>query len=106
MRVAGPFGCRCQSIPPCSVSTSRSSNRTGGSPASGSPTRVMVSPTEKDDERSGLGWPGCRNVTESKVVRPADQHLVQLDDLLPFGAIRRLAACLVADLVTDRLDFL
>ena len=28
MRVAGPFGCRCQTIPPCSVSTSRSSNRT------------------------------------------------------------------------------
>ena len=40
MRVAGPFGCQCQNIQPCSVSTSRSSNRTGGSPASGSPTRL------------------------------------------------------------------
>ena len=41
MRVAGPFGCRCQTIPPCSVSTSRSSNRTGGFPASGSRTRIV-----------------------------------------------------------------
>jgi hypothetical protein len=33
---------------PCSVSTSRSSNRTGGFPASGSRTRVMTSPTSDD----------------------------------------------------------
>ena len=38
LRVAGPFGCRCPSIPPCSVSTPRSSNRTCGFAASGSPT--------------------------------------------------------------------
>src|ERR1700730_3874679 len=31
---------------PCSVSTSRSSNRTGGSPASGSRRRLTLSPTE------------------------------------------------------------
>src|ERR1700722_12761912 len=31
---------------PCSVSTSRSSNRTGGSPASGSRRRLTRSPTE------------------------------------------------------------
>src|ERR1700751_1370274 len=31
---------------PCSVSTSRSSNRTGGSPASGSRKRLTLSPTE------------------------------------------------------------
>src|SRR5271157_5031781 len=39
---------------PCSVSTSRSSNRTGGFPASGSRTRFMGSPTSGDDE-IGLG---------------------------------------------------
>src|ERR1019366_9011296 len=33
MRVAGPFGCRCQTIPPCSVSTSRSSNRVPRKPS-------------------------------------------------------------------------
>ena len=38
---------------PCSVSTSRSSNRTGGFPASGSRTRLMVSPTSSDEEVSG-----------------------------------------------------
>jgi hypothetical protein len=38
LRVAGPFGCRCPSSPPCSVSTPRSSNRPGGFPAAGSPT--------------------------------------------------------------------
>jgi hypothetical protein len=32
--------------PPCSVSTSRSSNRTCGSPASGSRRRLTLSPTE------------------------------------------------------------
>ena len=32
MSVAGPFGCRCPSSRPCSVSTSRSSNRTCGFP--------------------------------------------------------------------------
>ena len=35
---------------PCSVSTSRSSNRTGGFTASGSRTRLMVSPTGDDAE--------------------------------------------------------
>jgi len=38
MRVTGPFGCRCQSIRPCPVSTSRSSNRACGFAAPGSPT--------------------------------------------------------------------
>ena len=49
MRVAGSFDCRGQSIPPCSVSTSRSSNRTGGFPASGSPTGFARRPTEQCD---------------------------------------------------------
>ena len=34
LRVAGPFGCRCPSSVPCSVSTPRSSNRTGAFNAS------------------------------------------------------------------------
>ena len=38
--VAGPFGCRCPSSSPCSVSTPRSSNRTCRFAASGSRTRV------------------------------------------------------------------
>jgi hypothetical protein len=42
LRVSGPFGCRCPSFSPCPVSTPRSSNRTGGSPASGSPTRLTT----------------------------------------------------------------
>src|SRR5438477_10975191 len=45
MRVAGPFGCRCQNIPPCSGCTSRSSNRTCGFAASGSPTGFPNWPT-------------------------------------------------------------
>ena len=45
MRVTDPFGCRCPSSPPCSVSTPRSSNRTGGFTASGSPTRFAWQPT-------------------------------------------------------------
>src|SRR5450631_426006 len=49
MRVAGPFGCRCQTIPPCSVSTSRSSNRTGGFPASGSPMGFARRHTKQHD---------------------------------------------------------
>src|SRR5258708_39354866 len=55
----------CQGFPvvaqdrtPCSVSTSRSSNRTGGSPASGSPTRRTLTPTEGYDEPSGPDSPG------------------------------------------------
>ena len=54
MRVAGPFGCRCQSIPPCSVSTSRSSNRTGGFPASGSPTGFAKQHTKRHDTAPSL----------------------------------------------------
>jgi hypothetical protein len=54
MRVAGPFGCRCQTIPPCSVSTSRSSNRTGGFPASGSPTGFAKQHTKRHDTAPSL----------------------------------------------------
>ena len=54
MRVAGPFGCRCQTIPPCSVSTSRSSNRTGGFPASGSPTGFAKQHTKWHDTAPSL----------------------------------------------------
>src|SRR5947209_12280622 len=42
MLVAGPFGGQCQTIRPCPVFTSRSSNRTGGITASGSPTRLLA----------------------------------------------------------------
>jgi hypothetical protein len=45
LRVAGPFGCRCPSIPPCSVSTPRSSNRACGFAAPGSPTGFFSRPT-------------------------------------------------------------
>jgi hypothetical protein len=42
-----PFG--AQNRMPCSVSTSRSSNRTGGFPASGSPTGFARRPTKRRD---------------------------------------------------------
>ena len=40
--MAGPFGCRCPSSIPCSVSTPRSSNRTCAFNASGSRTRTQA----------------------------------------------------------------
>ena len=46
---------------PCSVSTFRSSNRTGGFPASGSRTRVMISPTSGDGEACECSVPRSAN---------------------------------------------
>jgi hypothetical protein len=45
--LTGPFVCQCPSSPPCSVSTPRSSNRTCGFAASGSPTEFRGRPTRR-----------------------------------------------------------
>ena len=42
--------------PPCSVSTSRSSNRTCGSPASGSPSESQAFAFSMSDRRVGTGY--------------------------------------------------
>jgi len=55
LRVAGPFGCRCPNVPPCSVSTPRSSNRTGAFNASGSPTGIFSRPTVSSVEEAFTG---------------------------------------------------
>jgi hypothetical protein len=55
LRVAGPFGCRCPSIFPCSVSTSRSSNRACGFAAPGSPTGISSRPTVPCDDATFTG---------------------------------------------------
>src|SRR6478736_3967298 len=50
--------------------------------------------------------PGCQDVADAEVIRPAQQHRVELANLLRGGASRRVAAGRQADLVTDRLDLL
>jgi hypothetical protein len=65
LRVAGPFGCQCPSIPPCSVSTPRSSNRTCGFPASGSPTGFRRRPTGAADTAPFTGCVVRAAVAES-----------------------------------------
>jgi len=53
--VAGPFGCRCLSSLSCiSVSTPRSSNRTGGFPASGFPSSFVFKRSQT--ECAGISW--------------------------------------------------
>ena len=58
MSVCPGFPFVAQGRMPCSVSTSRSSNRTCRFPASGSPTRVTLSPTEGGGGRYGPDGPG------------------------------------------------
>src|ERR1700722_5086659 len=60
---------------PCSVSTSRSSNRTGGSPASGSQRRLTLSPTEScvsvcpDEQDPRLHRDVCPGISRLHVLR-------------------------------------
>ena len=60
---------------PCSVSTSRSSNRTGGSPASGSRRRLTLSPTEScvsvcpDEQDPRLHRDACPGTSRLHVLR-------------------------------------
>src|SRR6516164_10687920 len=69
--LAGPFGCRCPSIPPCAVSTPRSSNRTGGFTASGSRTKVAC----------------LRPQQASRKLRERDQTQLLVQDPVRVGAV-------------------
>ncbi len=75
MRVAGPFGCRCPSIPPCPVSTPRSSNRACGFAAPGSPTGFSSWPTVPSCDRAFTGVDSCfcDRRTVNGVARPCGQ---------------------------------
>jgi len=75
LRVAGPFGCRCPSIPPCPVSTPRSSNRACGFAAPGSPTGFSSWPTVPSGDRAFTGVDSCfcDRRTINGVARPCGQ---------------------------------
>ncbi len=79
LRVAGPFGCRCPSISSCSVSTSRSSNRTGGLPTSGSPTGFTGRHTTARGAPFAHRYSSFRSrLTIDGVGRPCGQFLLAL----------------------------
>jgi hypothetical protein len=66
--LAGPFGCRRQSIQPGSVSTPRSANRTCGFAASGSRTRDSCRRTRTGRTRSPLEPQQPQLVVQAAVV--------------------------------------
>ena len=79
LRVAGPFGCRCPNIRPCPVSTSRSSNRTCGFAASGSPTGFTGRHTTARGAPFAHRYSSFRSrLTIDGVGRPCGQFLLAL----------------------------